>query len=237
MPFNTVSLERVLMRLRQSSTAVFTITDLRRITGWSRETAYVYLNRMVKKGLVNKVEKGRFTVYDDPFLVSTQLTYPSYISFLSALFLHGKTTQTINEILVATPRRKRSVEAFGMRIRFVKLNPRLIFGFKKVRKGNSFISLAELEKAIVDSLYLPRYCPLSETFNALRDADVEKVLEYASRFQREAVNRRLGYMLSLLGVKSNLAVRSKTPYKLNPAIKALGKFDSKWRLYVNEVLE
>ncbi|MBO3842957.1 MAG: hypothetical protein FGF48_11185, partial [Candidatus Brockarchaeota archaeon] len=213
--------------LRESALTVFTVTDLRRITGWSREVAYVYLNRMVKRRLVNKVERGRFTVYDDPFLVSTQLTYPSYISFLSALFLHGKTTQTINEILVATPKRKKSLQSFGMKIRFVKLNPRLIFGFKKVKKGNSFIFLAELEKAIVDSLYLPRYCPLSETFSALRDADVEKTLEYASRFQTEAVNRRLGYMLSLLGTKADLTIRSKTPYKLNPTIKTLGKFDSK----------
>jgi len=232
-----MSLERVLMRLRESSLAVFTITDLRRITGCSRESAYVYLNRMVERRLVNKVERGKFTVYDDPFLVSTQLTYPSYISFLSALFLHGKTTQTINEIQVVTPKGKRSVKIFGMEIRFVKLNPRLVFGFKKVRKGNSFIFLAELEKAIVDSLYLPRYCPLSETFSALKDANVEKTLEYASRFQTEAVNRRLGYMLSLLGVKADLTIRSKTPYKLNPTIKTLGKFDSKWRLYVNEVLE
>ena len=232
-----MSLERVSMRLKESSLAVFTLTDLRRITGASRKTAYVYLNRMLKRGLVNKVEKGKFTVYSDPFLVSTQLVYPSYISFISALFLHGKTTQTINEILVATSKRKRSIQSFGMRIRFVKLNPRFIFGFKKVKKGNSFIFLAELEKAIVDSLYLPRYCPMSEVFSALKDADMEKALELASKLQIEAVNRRLGYMLDLLGIKANLTIKSKTPYKLNPAIKTLGFFNSKWRLYVNEVLE
>ncbi|MBO3833305.1 MAG: hypothetical protein FGF51_08020 [Candidatus Brockarchaeota archaeon] len=232
-----MDLERVLMRLRESSLAVFTLTDLRRLTGTSRETAYVYLNRMLKRGLIHKVEKGKFTVYSDPFLVSTQLVYPSYISFLSALFLYGKTTQTINEILVATPKGKRSMESFGMRIRFVRLDPRLIFGFKKVKKGDSFILLAELEKAVVDSLYLPRYCPMSEVFLALKDVNVEKTLEFASKFGVEAVNRRLGYMLDLLGVKADLTIKSKTPYKLNPANKALGKFDSKWRLYVNEVLE
>ncbi|MGC8831782.1 MAG: type IV toxin-antitoxin system AbiEi family antitoxin domain-containing protein [Thermoproteota archaeon] len=232
-----MSLERILMRLKESSLAVFTLADLRRFTGASRETAYVYLSRMVKRGLVYRVEKGRFTIYSDPFLVSAQLVYPSYISFLSALFLHGKTTQTINEILVATSKRKRTMQSFGMRIKFVKLDPRLIFGFKKVKKGNSFIFLAELEKAIIDSLYLPRYCLMSEVFLALKDVDVEKTLEFASKFRIEAVNRRLGYMLDLLGVKADLPIKSKTPYKLNPANKVLGKFDSKWRLYVNEVLE
>jgi len=232
-----MGLERVSMKLKESSLAVFTITDLRRITGTSRKIAYVYLNRMLKRGLVNRVEKGRFTVCSDPFLVSTQLVYPSYISFISALFLHGKTTQTINEILVATPKRKRSIQSFGMRIRFIKLNPKLIFGFKKVKKGNSFIFLAELEKAIIDSLYLPRYCPMSEVFSALKDADIERALEFASKLQIEAVNRRLGYMLDLLGIKADLKIKSKTPYKLNPAIKTLGFFDSRWRLYVNEVLE
>jgi predicted transcriptional regulator of viral defense system len=229
-------LNAVVDRLRRSELAVFTIKDLQKITGKDERILSVYINRMTKMGMINKIEKGKFTIYDDPFIVSTQLVYPSYISFLSAFFLHGKTTQTINEILVVSSRRKKDIDVFGMKIKFIMLNPRFMFGFKKVEKGNSYIFLAEVEKAIIDSLYLPRYCPLSEVFSALKEADIDKTLKYASIIDIEAVNRRLGYLLDVLGVETKLRAKGKAAYKLNPAIKSLGCFNSKWRLYINEEL-
>ncbi|MEM3404600.1 MAG: hypothetical protein QXJ17_08700 [Nitrososphaeria archaeon] len=232
-----MKLEKVLGKLKESKLAIFTINDLLKVTDLSKCVAYVYINRMVNRGLIYKIERGKFTIYNDPFLVSTQLLYPSYISFLTGLFLHGKTTQTINEILVATSKRKNSVESFGLKIKFVKLNPKFMFGFNKVEKGSSYIFLAKLEKVILDSLYLPRYCPLSDVYNALKEADIDKLLMFASELKVEAINRRLGYMLEVLGVRTNLVAQNRTPYKLNPAIKSLGEFNKKWRLYVNEVLE
>ena len=231
-----MNMQDILSKLGKSGLAVFTINDLKKLTGLKRESVYVYLSRMLKKGYAYKIEKGKFTIYEDPFLVSTQLISPSYISFLSALYLHGKTTQTINEIQVVTSRRKREIEVFNTRIKFIQLNPEFMFGFKKVSKGNSFIFLADLEKAIIDSLYLPRYCPISEVWEAIREADKEKLVSYASKLKIEAINRRLGYLLSLLGIKTNLKAKTKTVYKLNPAIKSRGKFNSEWRLYINEVL-
>jgi predicted transcriptional regulator of viral defense system len=231
-----MNMQDILSRLRKSGLAVFTINDLKKLTGLKRESVYVYLSRMLKKGYAYKIEKGKFTIYEDPFLVSTQLISPSYISFLSALYLHGKTTQTINEVQVVTSRRKKEIEVFNTRIKFIQLNPKFMFGFKKVSKGNSFIFLADLEKAIIDSLYLPRYCPISEVWEAIKEADKEKLVSYASKLKIEAINRRLGYLLSLLGIKTNLKAKTKIVYKLNPAIKSRGKFNSEWRLYINEVL-
>jgi len=231
-----MNLVQILSKLEKGGLAVFTVNDLKKITGLKKEVVYVYLNRMLNKNFINKVERGKFALYKDPFMVSTQLVYPSYISFLPAFYLHGKTTQTINEIIAVTSKRRKNIEIFDMKIKFVRLAPRLMFGFRLVEKGNSYIFLADLEKTIIDSLYLPRYCPLSETFEAIRDANLEKLLDYASRFGIEAINRRLGYMLELLEIKSNLKVKGKTVYKLDPTIKSHGKFNSKWKLYVNEVL-
>lgn len=231
-----MNIASIMSKLERSSLAVFTVNDLRKVAGLSRDVAYVYINRMLKRKLIKKVEKGKFTVYEDPFLISTQLVYPSYISFLSAIYLHGKTTQTINELFVTTSKRKREMEIFGMRIKFVKLSPMFMFGFKIVEKSNSYIFLADLEKAIIDSIYLPRYCPLSEVLEAMKDINVEKILDYASKLNMEAINRRLGYMLELLGIKTDLKPTTGVVYKLNPSIKSPGKFNSKWKLYVNEVL-
>jgi len=226
----------LLFKLEKSGLAVFTVNDLRKLLGLKKNVLYVYISRMLKKGYIFKVERGKYSLYQDPFIVSTQLVHPSYISFLTALYLHAKTSQTINEIQIATSKRKGKMSVFGMRVNFIKLDPKFMFGFRRVEKGNSYIFLAELEKAIVDSLYLPKYCPLSETFLAIKEANVEKLVNYALKINIEAVNRRLGYMLDLLGIRSGLSARTKTVYKLNPSLKSKGKFNSKWRLYINEVL-
>jgi len=231
-----MSLTNILSTLEKTGLLIFTINDLKKITGLNEETIYVYVSRMLKKGYIYKIEKGKYSICQDPFIVSTQIVYPSYISFLTALYLHGKTTQTINEIFVATSKRKKEIGTFGMKIKFIKLNPKFMFGFKRIEKANGYIFLADLEKAIIDSLYLPRYCSLTEVFSALKDANIEKLLIYNSKLKIEAINRRLGYMFDLLGIKTDLKIRSKAVYKLNPSLKSLGKFNSKWRLYVNEVL-
>lgn len=70
--------------------------------------------------------------------------------------------------------------------------------------------MADLERAIIDSLYFPRYCPISEVFLALKNANMEKLMEYASKLNVEAVNRRFGYMLDILGIKNEIKIKGKS---------------------------
>lgn len=220
-------------KLGKSRMAVFSIRDICRFGELRRDEAYVYLHRMLKKNMIHRIQKGKFTIYEDPFLISTQLVTPSYVSFLSALYLHGKFEQTISTIFVATPIKRPPIRVFGMDVKFVKLRPNLIFGFRKVRKGGSYISLAELEKAVVDILYLPRYGRINSVAGLMAEMDVKKLKEYSERMG-EPVLRRAGYLLDRAGVNHDLKPRTKTVYKLNPSIKELGNFNRKWLLYINE---
>lgn len=222
-------------KLEKSKMAVFLIGDICRYGGLERNEAYVYLHRMLKRNLVHRVQRGKFTTHVDPFTVSTQLVTPSYISFLSSLYLHGKFEQAINTIFVVAPRKKPPIRVFGMEVKFVKLKPGLIFGFRKVRKGESYISLAELEKAIVDILYLPKYGRINCVADLMREVDVRKLEKYA-RLMGETVVRRAGYLLDRAGVGHDLKPRTKTVYKLNPSINKLGNFNKEWLLYINEEL-
>jgi len=138
--------------LRQLKVAVFSLEDVCRIGGVDRLTGSVYVHRMLKKELIKRIQRGKYSITDDPFLVSSQLVYPSYISFLSALYLHGKLEQVIDTIYIISPHKRPRCEVFGMKVRFVRFPPNLVFGFKKVRKGEGYVSLAEPEKAVVDSL-------------------------------------------------------------------------------------
>jgi len=229
----------VVETLRKSRKAVFTPDDIAKITGLSGSEVYVLISRLYKRSMIFKPMKGFISLSQDPFIVSSQLYPPAYISFITALYLHGKIQQVIDRIFIVSPGKRKQIAVFGMNVHFVTLKRAMMFGYKKVRKENSYVVLADVEKAIIDCLYLPRYCRLVDVFDILKegtDMDMGRLIEYARMSKSEAVERRLGYLFDLTGMKHDLRPKNKITYKLNPSIKAKGEFDNKWRLYVNEVI-
>lgn len=220
--------------LSHQERALFTIPEIARIIGVQKKIATIYVQRMLKKKLVFHIERNKVSTTDDPFVIASQLIMPCYISLTTALYLHGAIGQVINNIFLLTSRQRRAITIFGMEASFIKTRPPMMFGYKKVAKGSSFIMLAELEKAIIDCLYFPRYCPLTYTLEALKKADIEKIQRYATLVKKEVVIRRLGYLLDVLGVPHALKRTTKTPYKLNPVQERRGTFNTKWYLYINE---
>jgi len=230
----------VVETLRKSRKAVFTPKDIAKITGLDGSEVYVLISRLYKRGMIFKPMKGFISLSQDPFIISSQLYPPSYISFITALYLHGKIQQVIDRIFIVTQKKRNQIAPiFGMDVHFITLKRAMMFGYKKVRKENSYVVLADVEKAIIDCLYLPRYCRIAVVFDILKEGaemDARKLIEYARMSKSAAVERRLGYLLDLVGIKHDLRPKNKSTYKLNPRIKAKGEFDNKWRIYVNEVL-
>lgn len=222
--------------LLQQEKAVFTLAEISRISGVKKRNIPVYVQRMKKKNLLFLIEKNKFSVIDDPFIVASQLINPAYLSLTTALYLHNLLPQIVNRIDVLTPRKKKETTLFGMKTNFRTLSPFRIFGYTKIKKGSSYLMLAEVEKAILDSIYFQKYCPLHLILPALAKAKIAKLEEYAQRFAQEGVLRRLGYLLDYVGINHRLQRRSNQVYKLNPASKKKGTFNKKWFLYVNEVL-
>lgn len=227
----------IVEELRRSGRYVFTTGDLARILGSSRDVASVYAHRMKKQGLIYPIEKGKFALGEDAFLVASQMTEPSYLSFTTAFYLHGRMEQVIDRIYVVTSRKRKSIEFLGTEVQFVRFQPSRIFGYRKHRKGDSHIVMADLEKAAVDTLYMPRYAPISLVFDALLEGFDRRLFEeYAVKMGSEAVIRRAGYLLELLGENTALKPSGKAVYRLNPLIHKKGRYIGKWRLYANEVI-
>lgn len=132
------------------------------------------LLHLYETGRIRRICKGYYTVYSDPKIIGTHLNYPSYISFLSALYYEGLTTQVPAKIQFATLhswRAKRCLEALG--IEYIKIPKRFFFGYKK--KDNYY--LADPEKAILDMIITnqnPEVHPID-----WQKIDPEKLLDYA----------------------------------------------------------
>ena len=230
-------LYKILEELRRSGRYAFTTGDLARILGSTREVATVYVHRMKEHGFIYPVEKGKFALGRDAFIVASQLVEPSYLSFTTAFYLHGRMEQVIDRIYVVTSRKKKAMSFMGTEIEFVRFHPFRIFGYRRHRKSDSYVLLADIEKAVVDSLYMPGHAPVSLVYEILSEGfERERLEEYAIKMNSEAVIRRVGYLLELLGEETALEPSSRTVYRLNPSIHRKGKYIGKWRLYVNEVI-
>lgn len=220
---------------------VFTVNDVSKVIDADKKYARVYLNRLKAKGVVEAVERDKYVLAGThPYVAATNLVFPSYMSFLTALYYYGATTQIPRIIYIASTRSKKSLALKGYSLEFVKLKKERFFGYTRQRFQGKFIFVAEKEKLIVDSLFLPRYCPVDEIYNAMGDEElsIDTLVEYSLRMDSVVTLKRLGYLLEKKGIDiyERLKLRLNRKYDLlNPLLPKKGEKNVKWRLFINEV--
>lgn len=192
----------------ETGKAVFTASDLANGLGWEREKVHRIVSSMKGKGLIETPVRGKH-VPDLPGhtvtteAVATELYWPSYITFWTALSYHDLTDQMVDTLYVANTDRSGKIRFRDRTIRFVDLNPDYLFGYER-NDG----TIAEPEKAVIDSLHLPRYSGgIREIEKAVtRDLDIEKLEQYADRMGIDAVKKRLKYLLDRNNVPNTIDV-------------------------------
>ena len=231
-----MNLYEIKQKLDEKEKAVFNLNEIARIIGKPNKISSVYINRMFKKNLLFKIEKNKISTTDDPFIIASQLVFPSYIGLTTSLYLQNFLQQVINKLYILTPKQKKKKTILETEMIFVKIKPKLMFGYKKIKKEKSFILISDIEKTIIDCILYERYCKISNILSILKKADIKKLEHYLSLANKEVLNRKIGYLLDCLSIKHNIKKTNKTIYKLNPKIKENGKFNNKWLLYINEDL-
>ena len=103
--------------------------------------------------------------------IASEISKPCYISFHSAIYLHGLTTQIPRKIQIAVIRRTRKYSILGMEAKEYKLKKGQFNGFYR-KEG---IMIADANKAFADSLNYPRACPDIVLIEALGSIDLKKL--------------------------------------------------------------
>jgi|SRR3989344_3296577 len=227
-----------LKKIESMKASVFSLNDISRIINKNKNYSSLYIHRLKKKNIVFEIEKNKYTLSQDPYEIASNLVFPCYISFISAYSLYGLSTQIPRHIYVVSLKFKKSIKFNGMTIDFIIF--KRIFGYKKIIYKKNYLFVAEIEKAIVDSLYLLKYCPLSETYGVLKNKsfDLDRLLQYALMMDSIVLLKRLGYLLELIGVDIFKKIKINNRYDLlNPYLKRSKNNLIKWKLNINEVLE
>ncbi len=188
--------DRLLMAL--AAYPVFGVRDIAGVLGKSRNYAYLVAYRLKKAGVIQEIEKGKYSVELDPFVVASWITWPSYISSWAALNYYKLTEQLPFTIHVVTTRkRKRKTLTFGgAKIEFIKVKSSAFFGFERISYRGREVFVAEKEKAIIDGL-VGRKISLEEAIELVQNnpkkISKRKLLSFARVFSKLRV--KLGALL------------------------------------------
>ncbi|HXV62746.1 MAG TPA: type IV toxin-antitoxin system AbiEi family antitoxin domain-containing protein [Vicinamibacteria bacterium] len=138
---------------------VFRTREIAALRGTSVGAASQALRGLERQGVVSRVARGVWCVPSDPrfnrFLLVSYLSgvHRAYVSFVSALHLHGMIEQIPHVVYAATTAHSHIETTPLGEYSFHQIVPRFFDGFDWYHGQQSFL-IASAEKALVDSLYL-----------------------------------------------------------------------------------
>jgi predicted transcriptional regulator of viral defense system len=228
--------------------SMFTFDNAVKAFGMSRPIARVILSRLEKRGLVERIErgkymlvplgaeKGKFTVNE--FVIGSLLVKPYAISYWSALHHYGFTEQAPATVFIQTTSRKKhqEMEIFKVRYRIVRIKDNKFYGIKKDWIEDTEIIITDKEKTLLDCLDKPQYSGgIIEPAKAIANQklDINKLKDYARKFGNSGVIRRLGYLYARKGVDIGISVDTRNYLLLDPTMPPYGKKNARWKLIIN----
>ena len=197
------------LKSQLSKFIIFSLTDIRKIEpGFYRSR----LNEWQNKGYIKKIIKKNYIFSDQNideqtlFFIANKIYQPSYISLemvLSYYHLIPESTYGLTSITTKkTAIFKTKVGDFSYR----SVRPELFFGYSLADFQGQKIKLAEIEKAILDYLYLNSHLKTESDFSELR-LNLEELLanwnetkfnQYLTVFTNKRLNARAKKFINYL---------------------------------------
>ena len=151
--------QRIFSFIKKLKKPVFTTHELEAVSGKSLSAVVHGLNVLLKEGVVSKIYHGIWAETTremiSPYSVVPHLfpRHRAYVSFISALHLHGIIEQIPQVVTLASTAHTKIIRT-GVGVFSVhRIAPEFFDGFGWYKGTGSFL-IAEPEKALVDSLYL-----------------------------------------------------------------------------------
>ncbi len=220
------------------------------------------LSDMTKRGLLMRIKDGVY--YIIPYEENAETFMPDwhilvkylvkdakhYIGYYSALQIHNLITQPSlkEQIVVAKQIRPSEIKIKDITFQFIYHNESHFFGEKKTWIDNfNKVSCSDIEKTIIDCLFKPDYAGgIVEVARAIYSTkeklDYKKLLEYTIKFDSQAVIKRLGYILELFEIETEIIkelqkLKTASYVVLDTELPKTGKRNSRWSIQQNLDIE
>jgi predicted transcriptional regulator of viral defense system len=222
----------------------------------SKSIACTYLSRWARNGWIKRIKKGIYVPIElgtrdlslpieDPWIIAYALFSPCYLGGWTAAQYWDFTDQIFNDTVVFSCKRSRLQHQVGSHFFIVKhTSPAKMLGLHTIWKENVKILISDPHKTIVDMLHDPSIAggirSLFDFFQQyLRSPhkNLDLLIEYAKKMSNRTIFKRLGYLLSILGVRDENIISSclenisQGYSQLDPSSPA-NKLVKKWKLWV-----
>jgi predicted transcriptional regulator of viral defense system len=222
--------------IKENKLDIFRIKDSMLLTKLDKTKAYNILKALKKKEAIKTIKSGTYAFFNTPeLIIASNLNWPSYLSFFTALSYYKLTDQLPKTMFIASAQYTRQIGNY----KFIQVSKKRFFGYTSYNG----IVIAEKEKAILDSLLFPKYAGgIQEIEKAIKKAlselDIKKIIKYALQMGNKAVIRRLGYLLEKNKVKNSEIDKlykkiGKGYEKLDPSLQKNNVYNAKWLLNIN----
>jgi len=216
------------------------------------------LSDMTKRGLLMRLKEGIYhiipyeqdaeTFVPDWHLIAEHLVNDAkhYIGYYSALQIHNLITQPSlkEQIVVSKQLRPAEIKIKDVPFQFIYHNEKHFFGAKKIWIDNfNKVMCSDLEKTIIDCLFKPDYAGgIVEIARAIyiskEKIKYNTLLEYAKKFNSQAVIKRLGFLLEILEINTNIIdelqkLKTTSNIVLDTELPKTGKRISRWSIQQN----
>jgi predicted transcriptional regulator of viral defense system len=188
---------------------IFSLADIRKIgADFDRRR----LNEWQDKGYIKKIRRG-FYIFSDSalsepalFLIANKIYPPSYISFEMAFSFYNLIPESVYGITSATTKKTISFKSQIGEFIYRKIKPSLMFGYKLESFQNQNYKIAEIEKAVLDYLYINPQIQSDADFFELRfnsqeflaKADMQKFNQYLKVFKNKSLEKRAEKFLEFI---------------------------------------
>lgn len=169
-----------------------------------------------------------------------------YIGYYSALQIHNLITQPSlkEQIVVSKQIRPSELKIKGIPFQFIYLNEKHFFGAKKIWIDSfNKVFCSDLEKTIIDCLFKPDYAggivEVARAIYASKDKiKYDTILEYAKKFDSQAVIKRLGFLIETLDISTDIIrelqrMKTASYVVLDTELPKTGKRISRWSIQQN----
>jgi predicted transcriptional regulator of viral defense system len=216
------------------------------------------LSDMTTRGLLMRLKQGVYYIipYEqnaekfmpDWHLIAEHLVNDAkhYIGYYSALQIHNLITQPSlkEQIVVSKQLRPSEIKIKNIPFQFIYHNKKHFFGSEKIWIDSfNKVMCSDLEKTFIDCLFKPDYAGgIVEVARALYTSKdrikYDTLLEYAKKFDSQAVIKRLGFILEILEINSQIIqelqqMKTASYVILDTELPKTGKRISRWSIQQN----
>jgi predicted transcriptional regulator of viral defense system len=216
------------------------------------------LSDMTKRGLLMRIKDGVYyiipyeqnadTFMPDWHLIAEHVVNEAkhYIGYYSALQIHNLITQPSlkEQIVVAKQIRPSEIKIKDVSFQFIYHNEKHFFGERKIWIDSyNKVLCSDLEKTIIDCLFKPNYAGgIVEVARAIYISKdkikYDTLLEYAKKFDSQAVIKRLGFILEIFEINTSIIqvlqqLKTASYVVLDTELPKTGNRISRWSIQQN----